>query len=158
MAEKNCVGCESITKYVCLKCDAFACNRSLKCSILASKNNIGCKECTKVALCFKCEKEEYATECQQQDLSEESIRWWWTRYSLCLRGFHEYQKIWSSKFGQKLNIKRDKINLLGHMLCEFFIFYFLFLCEFIMKSKEKSKVLLSSDILLKKYPDFLNIS
>ena len=38
------------------------------------------------------------------------------------------------------------------------IFYFLFLCEFIMKSKEKSKVLLSSDILLKKYPDFLNIS
>ena len=29
MAERNCVGCESITKCVCLKCDAFACNRSL---------------------------------------------------------------------------------------------------------------------------------
>ena len=27
------------------------------------------------------------------------------------RGFHEYRKNWSPKFGQKLNIKRDKINL-----------------------------------------------
>ena len=27
------------------------------------------------------------------------------------RGFHEYPKIWSPNFGQKLNIKRDKTNL-----------------------------------------------
>ena len=27
------------------------------------------------------------------------------------RGFHKYRKIWPPKFGQKLNIKRDKINL-----------------------------------------------
>ena len=59
MAERNCVGCESITKCVCLKCDAFACNRSLKCSVPASEIYPGWK---KVALCFKCDKEEQATD------------------------------------------------------------------------------------------------
>ena len=70
MAEGNCVVCESITKYVCLKCDAFSCNRSLKCSVPISENYPGWMECTKVALCFKCDKEEHATDYQQQDLSE----------------------------------------------------------------------------------------
>ena len=27
MVDGNCVGCDSITKYVYLKCDKFACNR-----------------------------------------------------------------------------------------------------------------------------------
>ena len=58
MAEGNCVGCETITKYVCLKCDAFASNRSLECSVPTSENYPGWKECTKVALCFKCDKGE----------------------------------------------------------------------------------------------------
>ena len=53
MTEGNCVGCESITKYVCLKCDAFACNRSLKCPVTPSENYPGWKKCTKVALFFK---------------------------------------------------------------------------------------------------------
>ena len=71
MAERNCVGCESITKNVCLKCDIFACNSSLKCLVPASETYPGWKECTKVALCFKCDKEEHATDFQQQDSSEE---------------------------------------------------------------------------------------
>ena len=44
IAERNCVGCESITKCVCLKCDAFACNRSLKCSVPASEIYPGWKK------------------------------------------------------------------------------------------------------------------
>ena len=71
MAERNCVGCESITKNSCLKCDIFACNSSLKCLVPASETYPGWKECTKVALCFKCDKEEHATDFQQQDSSEE---------------------------------------------------------------------------------------
>ena len=71
MAEGNCVGCESITEYVCLKYDTFPCNRSLKYSVPASENYPGWKEYTKVVLCFKCDQEEHTTDFQQQDLSEE---------------------------------------------------------------------------------------
>ena len=60
MAEGKCVGCENITKYLCLKCNALVCNRSLKCSVPASENYCGWKEWTKVVLCFKCDKEEHA--------------------------------------------------------------------------------------------------
>ena len=38
LAEGHCLGFESITKNVCLKFDAFAYNRSSKCSVLASEN------------------------------------------------------------------------------------------------------------------------
>ena len=48
MAEGKCVGCENITKYLCLKCNALVCNRSLKCSVPASENYCGWKEWTKV--------------------------------------------------------------------------------------------------------------
>ena len=119
MAEGNCVGSESITKYVCLKCEAFACNRSLKCSVPASENYPDWKECTKVALCFKCDKEEHAIDYQQQDSSEEKENGEVAGTSddvelvvhCALRGFHEYRKICSPKFGQKLNIKRDSCDL-----------------------------------------------
>ena len=60
MAEGKCVGCENIAKYLCLKCNALVCNRSLKCSVPASENYCGWKEWTKVVLCFKCDKEEHA--------------------------------------------------------------------------------------------------
>ena len=65
------MGYESIIKYVCLKCDAFACNRNWKCSVPASKNYPGWKKCTKVPMCFKCDEEEHAADYQQQDSSEE---------------------------------------------------------------------------------------
>ena len=60
MAEGMCVGCENITKYLCLKCNALAYKRSLKCSVPASENYLGWKEWTKVVLCFKCDKAEHA--------------------------------------------------------------------------------------------------
>ena len=60
MTEGMCVGCENITKYLCLKYNALAYKRSLKCSVPASENYRGWKEWTKVVLCFKCDKEEHA--------------------------------------------------------------------------------------------------
>ena len=139
----------------CLKCDAFASNKSLKCSVPASENYSGWKKCTKVALCFKCDKEEHATDYQQEDSSEgkENKEVVGTSDDVELvirctsRGFHKYQKIWSPKFGQKLNIKRDKINLFDPYAMRLY-------CEI----KGKIEVLLSSDIFLKKYPNFVNIS
>ena len=103
---------------VCLKCDAFACNRSLKCSVPASETYPGWREYTKVALCFKCDKEEHATD-YQQDSSEEKGNEEVARTSddvelviyCAFKGFHEYQQIWSPQFGQKLNITHDKMNL-----------------------------------------------
>ena len=64
-------GRESITKNVCLKYDIFAWNSSLKCLVPASETYPGWKKCTKVALCFKCDKEEHTTDYQQQDSLEE---------------------------------------------------------------------------------------
>ena len=102
MAEGNCVGCESITKYVCLRCDAFACNRSLKCSVPASKKYPGWKECPKIAFCFKYDKEEHTAVYWQQDSLEEkeneekvgALDDVELFIHCALRGFHEYQKIW----------------------------------------------------------------
>ena len=111
------MGCESITKYVCLKCDTFACNRSLKCPVTPSEDYPGWKKCTKVALLFKYDWEEHATDYQLQDLSEEKgkavagISDVELVIHCASRGFHDYRKIWSPKFEQKVNIKRDKINL-----------------------------------------------
>ena len=52
--EKIC-GLWKYYKIFYLKCDTFACNRSLKCSVQASENYPGWKECSKNALCFKCD-------------------------------------------------------------------------------------------------------
>ena len=41
IAARNYVGCESMTKSVCLKCDVFACNRRLKCSVPVSESYPG---------------------------------------------------------------------------------------------------------------------
>ena len=100
MADRNSVGCENINKYVCLKCNVFACNRSLKCSVPVSKINPGCKECTKFALCFKCDKEEH-TIITKKDSSEkkenEEVVGTSCDAELVIQsastGFHEYQKI-----------------------------------------------------------------
>ena len=74
MTEGMCVGCENITKYLCLKYNALAYKRSLKCSVPASENYRGWKEWTKVVLCFKCDKSEHAIEVktpyQQQESSD----------------------------------------------------------------------------------------
>ena len=87
-----------LQKYICLKCHAFACKKSLKSSVPVTENHPGWKECTKIAFCFKCNKEEQATD-----------------YSINIfihcasGGFHKYRKIYSPKFGQKVSIKREKL-------------------------------------------------
>ena len=94
-----------LQKYICLKRDAFACKKSLKCSVPASENHPGWKKRTKFALCFKCNNEEQAT-----DYSIKII------IHCASGGFHKYRKIWSPKFGQKANVKRDQKTHLIHTL------------------------------------------
>ena len=102
------MGFKSITKYSCLKCDGFACNRSLKCAVLASGNYPGWKECIKVALCCKCDKEEHATDYQQQDSSEEKeneeVMGTSDNVELIIhcaqRGFHNVEKSGSQNLGK----------------------------------------------------------
>ena len=69
-------------------------------------------------MCFKWDKEEYATGYQQNSSEEkenEKVMGISNDAELVIhcasRAFHEYKKIWSPKFEQKLKIKRDKINL-----------------------------------------------
>ena len=69
IAEGNCVGCDSITKDVCLKCNKFATNRSWSCSIPAPEDYPGWNECKKVALCSRCDKEENSSDCLEEEQS-----------------------------------------------------------------------------------------
>lgn len=55
-----------LAKYACLKCNKFASNRSSECFIPASEEIPGWKECKKVALCLKCDKEEHISDEQQK--------------------------------------------------------------------------------------------
>ena len=64
MVERNCVGCDSITKYVYLKCDKFACNRSLSCSIETPEDYTWWKKYKKVTFYSKCEKQENSSDYQ----------------------------------------------------------------------------------------------
>ena len=61
-------------------------------------------------MCFKWDKEEYATG-YQQNSSEEKENEKVMGISNDAELVIQYQKIWSPKFEQKLKIKRDKINL-----------------------------------------------
>ena len=56
--EGPCVSCDEFTKYVCLKCNVFICNRKIECSIPTSEDYFGWKAGNSVALCTVCDMEE----------------------------------------------------------------------------------------------------
>ena len=64
-----------------------------------------------------------------------------------LRVFHEYQKIWLPKFGQKLKIKSDKINLFASCIMALY-------CE--IKGKIESLTLVG--LFPREISRFVNIS
>ena len=117
MAEWNGVGCDSIAKYVSLKCGKFSCNRSLSCSIPAPEDYPGWKECKKVTLFSRCHREgnssDYFEEKQSnntnlQDSIEKEKEEVGTSDDnevmiyCASRGFNKYGKIWFAKFGESL--------------------------------------------------------
>ena len=73
MSEGNCVGCDCLTKYLCIRCDKFACNRSLECSIPAPSEYPGWCEFKKVALCLQCDMEDRSTDEGTKIIKAETI-------------------------------------------------------------------------------------
>ena len=71
MEEGDCKYCGFVTKYRCLKCESFVCNRNLECSIFASESYPGWKTGERVALCKACDQKEFIV--VQDDDQEESI-------------------------------------------------------------------------------------
>lgn len=120
--EGICVVCNDLTKYTCLKCKSFVCNRGITCSIPASEDYPGWKSGSSVALCEACDaKEKFASDCLLQEthdsetddsdsvkLSAEG-----TSFSVACasRGFHEYRKIWALRINQQLIVKPESGNL-----------------------------------------------
>ena len=51
-----CMACNDLTKYTCLKCKSFVCNRGIRRSIPASEEYPGWKSDTSVALCEACDE------------------------------------------------------------------------------------------------------
>lgn len=125
--EGICVGCNELTKYTCLKCKSFVCNRGIQCSIPASEDYPGWKIGSSVALCEECDgKEKYASNCMyaldslhetydsetdDSDSVKQSTKE--TSFSLACasRGFHEYRKIWAPRINQQLTVKPESENL-----------------------------------------------
>ena len=69
MAEGDCVGCDIIRKYDCLKCGKFAGNRGFNCSLPASEDYPGWKECKKVASYSRCDKEGNSSDYLEEEKS-----------------------------------------------------------------------------------------
>ena len=129
--EGICVVCNDLTKYTCLKCKVYVCNRGIKCSVPASEDYPGWKSGSSVALCDTCDKKEtYATDCPLQktdseqsesdpnnaepdDFNSEEVSTDVPLFSLACaaRGFHEYRKIWAPTINQKLIVKPQTRNL-----------------------------------------------
>lgn len=64
--------CNDFTKYTCLKCKVYVCNRGIECSVPVSEDYPGWKNGSSVALCDACDKKEtYATNFSLQETDSE---------------------------------------------------------------------------------------
>ena len=113
--------CNNMTKYTCLKCKSFVCNRGVKCSVPASEEYPRWKSGSSVALCKHCDdKETYASVCFIQEIfagetnnsdieNSDSVKRnpEGTSFSLACasRSFQEYRKIWAARINQHLVVK-----------------------------------------------------
>ena len=124
--EGICIVCNNLTKYTCLKCESFVCNRGIWCSVPASEEYPGWKCGSSVALCNNCDKKEaYATadiiaEVEKEETSdsetnafsgkesaEETLFW----LACASSSFHEYRKIWAPRINQQLVVKPERGNI-----------------------------------------------
>ena len=103
-----------------MKCNTFACNSSLDCSVFASENFPGWPAGSRVALCKECDdfekwkendKKDNATDvrnhengvCQRQEDSFVP--------DCASRGFHEYRRVWVARMGHRLSDFFQKSNV-----------------------------------------------
>ena len=137
--------CNDLTKYTCLKCKVYVCNRGIKCSVPASKDYPGWKSGSSVALCDTCDKKEtYATDCPLQktdseqsesdpnnaepdDFNLEEVSTDVPSFSLscAARGFHEYRIVkpqtrnlfdpYAIGLFTKIRGKIEPLSLVGHL-------------------------------------------
>ena len=124
MEEGDCKVSSYATKYHCIKCSDFVCNKNFNCSVFASESLPGWQAGKSVALCKPCDAEEMganekeATEFdtedangQANDLTDRFI------VACASRGFHEYRKIWKPKLGQRLRVAFEKYNVYDPYCC-----------------------------------------
>ena len=83
----------------------ICCNRSLKCSVPASKNYPDWKECTKVALYFRCNKEEHTTAYQQHRFIRRERK---LRHGKNIRCRLKYLNFFNKWIGGKMKIWLEK--------------------------------------------------
>ena len=120
MVEGSCKSCYILTKYRSLKCNTFACNSSLDCSVFTSESFTGWTAGSRIALCKECddlekwkendEKQNAADvgnhanfDCQRQ---EDSFV-----FDCASRGFHEYEIVWAARMRHRLSAFFEKSNV-----------------------------------------------
>ena len=120
--QSDCIGCGDPTKYRCLKCSAFVCNKSLECSIFVDESYLGWKQAQSVALCKTCDGQEmYSIDDNDDeddakveenngttDLMENKEHF---EIKCGSRGSHQYRHFWTPKLNEKLEVVRERGNV-----------------------------------------------
>ena len=120
--QSECIGCGDPTKYRCLKCSAFVCNKSLERSIFVDESYPGRKQAESVALCRTCDGQEMYSiddnddqddaELEENNGTAESMENKEHFEIKCgSRGFHQYRKFWTPRLSEKLEVVRERGNV-----------------------------------------------
>ena len=125
--DSTCSVCGYFTKYRCINCKVFVCNKSLNCSLPVDEEYPGWEAYHQVALCTNCDAVEFKSnedvivvdESSRHDspvyegettqkLNERDF----TEENCASRGYHAYRKVWQRpSLNQNLAIKREHKNL-----------------------------------------------
>ena len=103
-----CTVCREETKYRCIRCQTFICNRSLDCHVPVDENSIsGWRIGCQVAFCHPC-----------NTISESAVQNGASQYGVkkfeihcASRGFHVYREVWRPVLGEFLEMEQDYGNV-----------------------------------------------
>ena len=117
-----CSVCNVDTRYRCITCHIFICNRNPSCHVQVEEDGIaGWQMGSAVALCHNCcdngrdnagisnllesDQPSHSQGETSQSIASFSLRQ--VQFDCASRGFHEYRQIWNPRIGQKLDIEQD---------------------------------------------------
>ena len=103
-----CTVCREETKYRCIRCQTFICNRSLDCHVPVDENSIsGWHIGRQVAFCHPC-----------NTISESAVQNGASQYGAkkfeihcASHGFHVYREVWGPVLGESLEMEQDYGNV-----------------------------------------------
>lgn len=98
-----CTVCNEETKYCCINCEVFICNRSLDCHVAVEEDSFtGWEAGRKVAICHPCKR-------KQSSESSKCLKQF--EMPCASRGYHVYREIWKPALGEHLQMSQELGNV-----------------------------------------------